>query len=123
MILGIGIDVIQVERIRRWASIPGLYERYFHPQELEMAKRNGPAAVLSLAARFAAKEAFGKALGTGLYGIQLRDINVVNDPHGKPELVLEGKALEIFRKLGGKKVHVSLTHEEDYALAMVVLEG
>jgi holo-[acyl-carrier protein] synthase len=123
MILGIGIDVIQVERIRRWASIPGLYERYFHPQELEMAKRNGPTAVLSLAARFAAKEAFGKALGTGLYGIQLRDINVVNDPHGKPELVLEGKALEIFRKLGGKKVHVSLTHEEDYALAMVVLEG
>jgi holo-[acyl-carrier protein] synthase len=123
MILGIGIDVIQVERIRRWAAIPGLYERYFHPQELEMAKRNGPTAVLSLAARFAAKEAFGKALGTGLYGIQLRDINVVNDPHGKPELVLEGKALEIFRKLGGKKVHVSLTHEEDYALAMVVLEG
>jgi holo-[acyl-carrier protein] synthase len=123
MILGIGIDVIQVERIRRWASIPGLYERYFHPQELEMAKRNGPTAVLSLAARFAAKEAFGKALGTGLYGIQLRDIIVVNDPHGKPELVLEGKALEIFRKLGGKKVHVSLTHEEDYALAMVVLEG
>jgi holo-[acyl-carrier protein] synthase len=123
MILGIGIDVIQVERIRRWGAIPGLYERYFHPQELEMAKRNGPTAVLSLAARFAAKEAFGKALGTGLYGIQLRDINVVNDPHGKPELVLEGKALEIFRKLGGKKVHVSLTHEEDYALAMVVLEG
>lgn len=123
MILGIGIDVIQVERIRRWATIPGLYERYFHPQELEMARRNGENAVLSLAARFAAKEAFGKALGTGLYGIQLRDINVVNDPHGKPELVLEGRALEIFRQLGGKKVHVSLTHEEDYALAMVVLEG
>jgi len=123
MILGIGIDVIQVERIRRWASIPGLYERYFHPQELETARKNGQNAVLSLAARFAAKEAFGKALGTGLYGIQLRDINVVNDPHGKPELVLEGKALEIFRQLGGKKVHVSLTHEEDYALAMVVLEG
>ncbi|MCX7788336.1 MAG: holo-ACP synthase [Spirochaetes bacterium] len=123
MILGIGIDVIQVERIRRWGSIPGLYERYFHPQELETARRNGQNAVLSLAARFAAKEAFGKALGTGLYGIQLRDINVVNDPHGKPELLLEGKALEIFRKLGGKKVHVSLTHEEDYAIAMVVLEG
>ncbi len=123
MILGIGIDVIQVERIRRWASIPGLYERYFHPQELETARKNGQNAVLSLAARFAAKEAFGKALGTGLYGIQLRDINVVNDPHGKPELLLEGKALEIFRQLGGKKVHVSLTHEEDYALAMVVLEG
>ncbi|GAB4363812.1 MAG: holo-ACP synthase [Spirochaetales bacterium] len=123
MILGIGIDVIQVERIRRWGTIPGLYERYFHPQELEMAKRNGRNAVLSLAARFAAKEAFGKALGTGLYRIQLRDINVVNDPHGKPELVLEGKAREIFQQLGGKKVHVSLTHEEDYALAMVVLEG
>ncbi len=123
MILGIGIDVIQVERIRRWAAVPGLYERYFHPQELEMARRNGKNAVLSLAARFAAKEAFGKALGTGLYGIQLRDINVVNDPHGKPELVLEGKALEIFQQLGGKRVHVSLTHEEDYALAMVVLEG
>ncbi|HOV38110.1 MAG TPA: holo-ACP synthase [Spirochaetales bacterium] len=123
MILGVGIDVIQVDRIRKWESIPGLYERYFHAQELETTRKNGRNRVLSLAARFAAKEAFGKAIGTGLYGIQLRDINVVNDPHGKPELLLEGKALEIFRKLGGKKIHVSLTHEEDYALSIVVIEG
>ncbi len=123
MILGVGIDVIQVDRIRKWESIPGLYERYFHAQELETTLKNGRNRVLSLAARFAAKEAFGKAIGTGLYGFQLRDINVVNDPHGKPELLLEGKALEIFKKLGGKKIHVSLTHEEDYALSIVVIEG
>jgi holo-[acyl-carrier protein] synthase len=123
MVLGIGIDVIQVERIRRWKEVPGLLDRYFHPRELETAKKNGKNGILSLAARFAAKEAFAKALGTGVDGFSLRDIEVINDPKGKPELHLYERAAEAFKNFGGKKIFVSLTHEEDNAIAMVVIEG
>ena len=123
MILGIGIDVIQVERIRRWKEIPGLLERYFHPRELETAKMNGKNGILSLAARFAAKESFAKAVGTGVDGFSLRDIEVINDPKGKPELRLYDRAAMVLEKFGGKRVLVSLTHEEDNAIAMVVIEG
>lgn len=122
MILGIGIDVVQVERIRRWKEVPGLFERYFHPRELETAGRNMKNGILSLAARFAAKEAFGKALGTGVGGFSLKEIEVINDPRGKPELLLCGKALKVLERFGGRRVLVSLTHEIDNAIAMVVIE-
>ena len=68
MIIGIGIDVVHVYRLERWAEIPGLFQRFFHPDELEIALARGETGVLSLAARFAAKEAYGKALGTGRGG-------------------------------------------------------
>lgn len=122
MVLGIGIDVVQVERIRRWKEVPGMYDRYFHPQEIETARQNGRRGVLSLAARFAAKEAFGKALGTGVEGFALRDVEVVNDPRGKPELRLHGNAPRALAAFGGRRVHVSLSHEDDNAIAMVVIE-
>ena len=67
MILGIGVDVVHVGRIRHWESVPGLVERFFHPEEAADARRRGAGESLSLAARFAAKEAFGKALGTSLW--------------------------------------------------------
>ena len=76
-----------------------------------------------LAARFAAKEAFGKAVGTGLSGITLKNILVWNNHNGKPCIELYGNALEALRAVGGVTVHVSLTHERDNALAMVVIEG
>jgi holo-[acyl-carrier protein] synthase len=77
---------------------------------------------MSLAARFAAKEAFGKALGTGLSGIVLKDIMVVNNYNGKPELSVSGTALAALEKAGADRVHVSLTHERDTAIAVVILE-
>ena len=81
MILGIGIDVVHPQRLRRWQQIPGLLERFYHPEELaQCRRRSGEDAVLSLAARFAAKEAFGKALGSGLAGLALRDMVVMNNP-------------------------------------------
>ena len=122
MIRGVGLDVVSVARMRRWLADPGLLERFFHGDELKLTAAKGEHAVLGLAARFAAKEAFGKALGTGLAGFTLRDIRVTNDVHGKPSLVLCGRAEEEFLKRGGGIVHVSLTHEHDYALAMVVIE-
>ena len=123
MILGVGIDIVHVGRIHHWESVPGLVERYFHPEEVADARSRGAGESLSLAARFAAKEAFGKALGTGFAGIRLGDIQVVNDPSGRPELVLHGTALARFSAFKGSSVHVSLTHESDNAVAVAIIEG
>jgi holo-[acyl-carrier protein] synthase len=107
----------------RWHSIPGLLERYFHPEELSAVLEKGAGADLSLAARFAAKEALGKALGTGLAGIVLKDIMVKNCFNGRPEVRVFGTARRALEKIGARRVHISLTHEQDNAIAMVVLEG
>lgn len=123
MILGIGVDVVHVRRIAHWLSVAGLPERFFHPDELSSALSRGQGAALSLAARFAAKEAFGKAIGTGLRGIRLADICILNNHNGKPDMHLYGTALEKFRALGCTTIHLSLTHESDNAIAMVVLEA
>jgi len=122
LITGIGIDIVQVQRMRRWRERPGLLERFFHPQELAAALARGGMTDLALASRFAAKEAFGKALGTGLEGIVLKDIMVINHHNGRPELQIFATAQEALNKSGANRVHLSLTHEQDNALAMVVLE-
>ena len=122
MIVGIGVDAVYVRRMKRWREVPGLLERYFHPEELTASLEKGNGVDLSLAARFAAKEAFGKALGTGLAGLALKDIMVKNRPNGQPELHVSGTALTAFRGSGAVRIHISLTHEKDNAIAMVVLE-
>jgi holo-[acyl-carrier protein] synthase len=108
--------------MRHWRSVPGLLERYFHPQELAVALSRGEGADHSLAGRFAAKEAFGKALGTGLEGMVLKDIMVVNQRNGRPELQVFDTAWEALKRNGADKIHLSLTHDQDNAVAMVVLE-
>ncbi len=122
MIAGIGIDIVHVNRLRRWLERPALLERYFHPEELFVIQEKGASAVLSLAARFAAKEAFGKALGTGLRGISLKNIRVINDRNGKPDMKLEGNALAACERMNIGRIHVTLTHESDNAVAFVLLE-
>jgi holo-[acyl-carrier protein] synthase len=109
--------------MERWRKTPGLPERFFHPEELAESLSKGKSAELSLAARFAAKEAYGKALGTGLTGIVLKDIMVKNRHNGQPEIRVFGSALEALKKSGANRVHISLTHERDNAIAMVVLEA
>ncbi len=123
MILGVGIDVVHVYRLKHWATIPGLLKRFFNPEELKAALPRGEAGILSLAARFAAKEAFGKAIGTGLAGFSLREISVINSQNGKPIMHLYGKAKRAFEIFGGKRIFVSLSHERDNALAVVIIEG
>jgi holo-[acyl-carrier protein] synthase len=123
MIKGIGVDVIHVNRMKKWRMTPGLLERYFHPEELSAALAKGNGTDLSLAARFAAKEAFGKALGNGLAGIVLKDIMVKNRHNGQPEILVSGTALSALMQNGAGKIHISLTHESDNAIAMVVLEN
>ena len=123
MIIGIGVDVVHVSRMEHWRNTPRLLERFFHPQELSDARSRGAGVDLSLAARFAAKEALGKALGTGLAGIVLKDIMVKNRHNGQPEIEVFGTALGALKRSGAGRIHISLTHEENNAIAMVVLEA
>ncbi len=123
MIVGIGLDVVTVSRIAGWLDVPPLCERYFHEDELKAVYSRGADAPASLAARFAAKEAFAKALGTGFTGLRLRDIRVVNEQFNRPILVLKGSARAGIERLGVDNVHVSLTHEENLAAAQVILEA
>jgi holo-[acyl-carrier protein] synthase len=123
VITGVGVDVVHVLRLERWRRTPGLLERYFHPEELATALSRGRGASLALAARFAATEAFGKALGTGLAGITLKDIMVANQHNGRPEIKVFGSARRMLEKNGATRVFISLTHERDSAIALVVLEA
>jgi holo-[acyl-carrier protein] synthase len=122
VITGIGVDIVEVKRMERWLNKSSLLERYFHNEELTvLSGKKGSAQ--SLAARFAAKEAFGKALGTGLAQVELKDIIVINNDNGKPEMKLTRTAQKAFEKSGADKIHLSLTHERENAIAMIVLEG
>ena len=123
MIRGVGIDVVAVERMRRWLNDADLLHRFFAPQEREAIYERRDGAALSLAARFAAKEAFAKALGTGFKGFGLRDVWVVNDALGKPVLRVTGPAESALRRVGGTTLWLSLTHEREHAIAMVVIEA
>jgi holo-[acyl-carrier protein] synthase len=122
LIVGLGVDIVHVSRIRHWLANPGLMERFFHPDEIAAVRGKGNTAALSLAARFAAKEAFGKALGSGLAGLKLKEIQVINNFNGKPDILLFGDALRRLEASGGKRVHLSLTHESENAVAVVVIE-
>jgi holo-[acyl-carrier protein] synthase len=125
MISGIGTDIVEIKRFQRFideGNTP-LLQRIFTVREREAcAARKGSASCY--AARFAAKEAFLKALGTGLRGgISWHDMEVFNDDLGKPSLVLTGKAADIFRENGLATAHLSLSHDGGHAVAMVVLEA
>ncbi len=122
MIVGIGVDIVQNSRLKKWLENDKMLERFFHPFEVEYVKEHKAAGLEHLAARFAAKEAFVKALGTGFRGIECKDICVRNESSGKPVLFLERSAM---KKLFEKEVnatHLSISHEKEYTVAMVILE-
>lgn len=124
MILGTGIDAVEIPRVAKWLDKSGLLNRFFHSEEVNtINSRAHMKKAATLAARFAAKEAFVKAVGTGFRQINLADICLMNDKLGKPELMLIASAKKVFTEIGGQHVHVSLTHEKDYAIAMVIIEG
>jgi len=87
-----------------------------------LTRQRNKGAALSLAARFAAKEAFGKALGSGLAHFALKEVAVINDEQGRPRMQLEGNARLEFERHGGGKIHISMTHEGDNAVAVVIIE-
>lgn len=122
MIAGIGTDIAEVRRFEKWVKNPQMLERFFNEKELSSAKSDA-AKCQHYAVRFAAKEAFSKALGTGISGFGLKDVYITNDSEGKPLLNIEGAALSFMKeRLGDCKAFVSLSHEKEYALAFVILE-
>lgn len=123
MILGIGVDIVKISRMEKWITNTPLLERYFTEAEVKSVEGKGVGSLASLAARFAAKEAFGKALGIGLKGVALKEIEVINNNLGKPEIVLYGSAKKAFSTTGAKHIHLSLSHEKEHAVAMVIIEG
>lgn len=124
MIKGLGIDTIELARIGRvYRRYPERFlERIFAPEERAYALRYKDP-IPRLAARFAAKEAAMKALGTGWnFGVRWKDIVVVNDRSGRPELELHGKAKTLFEQLPGERIHLSITHDREHATAIVIFE-
>jgi holo-[acyl-carrier protein] synthase len=124
-VYGIGIDLVRVDRIgaglQRWGA--RFLDRLFTPQE-QLACSAKAAQVPCLAMRFAAKEAFAKALGTGIRApLHWRDMEVRNDAAGRPYVVLSQRARRFVEERGVRSWHVSLTDDGLYGAAVVVLEG
>ncbi|HEY5512949.1 MAG TPA: holo-[acyl-carrier-protein] synthase [Geomonas sp.] len=124
MIFGIGVDTVEIARFERFLheGNDALFQRLFTPVEIEYCAGKRRSAQ-HYALRFAAKESLLKALGTGLRdGLCWKDVEVVNDHLGKPDLRLYGRALEMFREAGLSSCYLSLSHDAGSAVAMVVLE-
>ena len=122
MIAGIGTDIAEVKRFEKWVDNPEMIERFFNVKEYSSAGSKA-AKCQHYAVRFAAKEAFSKALGTGITGFGLKEVYITNDSEGKPLLNIEGSALSIMKeRLGDCNAFVTLSHEKEYAVAFVILE-
>ena len=124
MVLGLGTDLIEIERIERSVRRFGdaFLRRVFTPGEIAYCKRKKNSAE-SLAARFAAKEAGAKALGTGISrGVGWREFEVSRQPGQRPELHLSGRAAQIAAGLCIRRVSLSLSHSRSVSFAVVVAE-
>ena len=123
MLIGVGCDVIEIARVQKAIERAAFVKRVFTPAEIAYCESRGKQAAASFAARFAAKEAVLKALGTGLRGGELTEIIVLNDALGKPSVQLSGYHAELAAKLGVKNIALSMSHSRATALAYVVMEG
>jgi holo-[acyl-carrier protein] synthase len=123
MIFGVGTDIIEVKRIKRLIEKSTRFrDRVFTQKEIDYCEKKKNKAH-SYAARFAAKEAFFKALGTGWRkGVTFKDVEVINQLSGKPEIVLYGKSREMVKRYRIKNIQVSLSHVGETAHSIVILE-
>jgi len=123
MITGIGTDIVEVDRISKSIENERFISKVFSKNEILYCESKINKAE-NYAVRFAAKEAFAKALGLGFRGeIALIEIEVVNDNIGKPSIITSGKTLEFVSNRNIKSVHISLSHTKSMAMATVILEG
>ncbi len=124
MIFGIGTDIIEVERIgKRLVKSDALKQKLYTESEQKYCEKGKVTMHQCYAARFAAKEAFFKALGTGYrYGMAFREIEVLNDKLGKPYINPLGKVKSYLEENNIKTIHLSISHVKETAVAMVVME-
>jgi holo-[acyl-carrier protein] synthase len=125
MVLGLGTDLIETGRLQETINRFGqrFLERIFTAGEISYCMRKKKNAAESFAARFAAKEAGAKALGTGIsHGVSWKEFEVRREPSGQPTLHLSGRAAELASAMGVRRIQLSLTHSREMALAVVVVE-
>ena len=120
MIIGIGTDIVEIERVRRAVEREHFLRRVFTETEINYCQSRGINSAASYAARFAAKEAFFKALGTGIV-TALKSVEIRNDKRGKPEIFIEGETKILADEKSVKEIFLSLSHSREYATAVVVL--
>jgi len=123
MIVGIGIDMVEVERIRSAVANKHFCDKVYTANEQDYCKRRGQGAAQSYAARFAGKEAILKALGTGFRGGSFLDMEIFHDELGAPQVILSGHVAETAKEKGVTKIHLSLTHLKEYAAAECIMEA
>jgi holo-[acyl-carrier protein] synthase len=118
--LSSGVDIIEISRVRQVLERYGrrFLERVYTPGEIAYCRGRPP----NLAARFAAKEATMKALGTGVRGVGWKDIEVVRHESGAPSVKLHGRGKRRAQRLGVREISLSLSHSREYAVALVVLQ-
>ena len=122
MIFGIGTDMVEISRIQKAIEKnPRFLQKVYTEKEIAYCQRKRTP-WQSFAARFAAKEAVSKAMGTGLGRIGLTDIEVVNQSSGQPQVILHGAAQIFATEHGFVRVHISLSHSEAYAIATAIIE-
>lgn len=122
MILGVGTDIVEVSRIEKAINrTENFVKKAFTEKEQYYFKLRGDKPE-TIAGYFAAKEAVSKALGTGFRKFGLKDIEIINDNLGKPEVILSEKIIQIF-ELKNFKIHISISHTNSNAIAFVVLEA
>ncbi len=122
MILGIGIDLCEIDRAEKALEQGGFLRRFFTEEEAIYIEGRGRGAAQSLAGHFAAKEALLKAMGTGI-AMPLTDIAVTHNERGAPGFSLTGKASEMLHQMGAARVHLSITHTDRTAAAVAIIEG
>lgn len=124
MILGIGIDLTKVSRYSSFLDNQGFLTKYFHADEIESVLSKGAGAAQSLAGKFAAREAFFKALGTGFNGFSPKDIKVSSLDSGKPIIIPNQKVIDRLNSISNTwSIHLTISHEKEYAIAQVILES
>jgi holo-[acyl-carrier protein] synthase len=124
MIVGVGIDAVEIARIRRALERhPRFRERVFTKAEREAGGRRGVGEVAYLAKRWAAKEATSKALGVGFSGFSYTEIEVTNLPSGAPTVRLSGELADWAHQLGALRWHLTLSDTREVAYATVIVEG
>jgi holo-[acyl-carrier protein] synthase len=123
MVVGTGIDIVEVPRIAK--SLERFGERFLNriytPSEIRYCDSKANR-IERYAARFAAKEAGMKALGTGMRGVSWKDFEVGREPSGRPTMLFHGRAAEVAKRLGVRRAHLSVSHTEEHAVAYVLVE-
>ncbi len=122
MILGVGVDIIEIHRVSKAAIKKTFLERVYTEGEIEFFKKKNFRGE-TLAANFSGKEAVSKALGTGFRNFSLKDIEILRDDLGKPYVLLHNNALKRAKELGTENIHVSFSHDKERATTFVILQG